>query len=152
MTAESREMPNHNPLDSLEAIHDEIIEMVSSLNALTAWLNGNKTYLAWDDRDLRVFQNTDLCIEQALTLGCWVQGNIDMDRRVFPRPDVVQATLFAKKLRSQMRGTSMNFNSITNAAHLRNDINSPRQKIKMFADAGKMSIRICEAIRALETE
>lgn len=146
-------MPNQNPLDSLEAIRDELIEMLSEINAILVWMRANQSELlisgyAYSD----VLKNTEKSHSQGLSLMRWVDGNIDMDRRVISKPEVVTATLFSKNLRSLVRGSAQNFNSLANGAYLSHRVSSVRTKIRTFSDATKRSIHICDAIRALETE
>lgn len=146
-------MPNRNPLDSLEAIRDELIEMLSEINAVLAWLQTNRSELALSGYSYRnVLENTEESHAQGLSLMRWVEGNIDMDRRIISKPEVVQAALFSKNLRSLVRGSAQNFNSLANNAYLNHRASNIRVKIRTFSDATKRSIHICDAIRALETE
>lgn len=146
-------MPNHNPLDSLEAIRDELIEMLSEINAILTWLRTNQSELSVSGYSYSdVLKNTEKSHEQGLSLMRWVDGNIDMNRRIISKPEVVQATLFSKNLRSLVRGSAQNFNSLANGAYLSHRVSSIRPKIRTFSDATKRSIHVCDAIRALETE
>ena len=145
-------MPQNNRLDSLESIHFALTEMATSTEERITWLDNNKNLLDWKIDYHKVVGDFLMCQKHILLLSAWVQGNIDMDRRVFPVADVAQARLFAKKLRSKMRGTSMDFNAFINEANLHGSITRNRHLMREFADTAKRSVHIWEAFRALEVE
>lgn len=145
-------MTQNNRLDSLESIHFALMEMGTSTEARITWLDNNKNILDWNIDYHKVLNSFLTCQKQIFLLAAWVQGNIDIDRRVFPTADVAQARLFAKNLRSKMRGTSMDFNALINEANLNRSITRNRHLMREFADTAKRSVHVWEAFRALEVE